>query len=226
MCGVGPWGGGVGAVEGSTLSMAGCVTTRVSVLSVSCACVCLVDTSSALLLAEPAMGKAAAASLSWGRDPGCWAGLQQMGGGVLGKGVLGWGCWRRRPLLTSLNSHTAGRIWSSFEHSRDYMSIILMRWGTDALIMCPQGYICNPAPTALGGHPNRSCARKSWVNCNDWTGEKRCIQNVRRRKWLSCRPSNRVCPLTDDKRGSPECVQDLLQVTDHPQLSNRQWCWL
>ena len=57
----GSWRGGkAGAVEGSTWSVAGCVTARVSLLCVSCVCVCLTDTSSALLLTEPATGKAAA----------------------------------------------------------------------------------------------------------------------------------------------------------------------
>ena len=65
----------MGAVEGSALSVAGCVTGRVSVLCVCgcacvCACVCVWDTCAALLLVEPANRKAAAASLSLGRDPG------------------------------------------------------------------------------------------------------------------------------------------------------------
>ena len=40
MCDVGPGArGNGGAAEGTTLSVAGCVTARVSVLCVSCACV-------------------------------------------------------------------------------------------------------------------------------------------------------------------------------------------
>lgn len=67
-----------------------------------CVCECVCETCSALLLVEPAKGKASAASLSLGRDPGSpghWDGLQQWGK----RSAQTWNCWRWWALETPLN---------------------------------------------------------------------------------------------------------------------------
>lgn len=87
----------MGAAGGSTLSVTLCVTGCVGVLC-ECVCphecvsMCLWDMYSALLLVEPAKGKASAMSLSLDRDPGS-PGLGSSGraGGIPRPGAAGAG---------------------------------------------------------------------------------------------------------------------------------------